>query len=42
MLLDQLITNQGTMVAYIDDFHLMMILTLLTIPFLLILRRSPP
>ena len=31
MLLDQLVTSQGAMVAYIDDFRLMMFLTLLTI-----------
>jgi len=42
MMLDRLITDQGTMVAYIDDFRLMMILTLLTIPFLLLFRRSKP
>ena len=34
------ITRQAAMVAYIDDFKLMMILTLLVIPFLLLL--SPP
>ena len=28
------------MVAYIDDFRLMMILTLLTLPFLLLFRRA--
>jgi DHA2 family multidrug resistance protein len=42
MMLNQLITDQGTMVAYIDDFRLMMILTLLTIPFLLLFRRARP
>ena len=42
MMLDRLITDQGTMLAYIDDFRLMMILTLLTIPFLLLFRRSKP
>ena len=40
MMLDRFITNQSQMVAYIDDFRLMMILTLLTFPFLLIFRRS--
>jgi MFS transporter, DHA2 family, multidrug resistance protein len=40
MLLNRLITDQATMVAYIDDFRLMMILTLLTIPFLLLFRRT--
>jgi DHA2 family multidrug resistance protein len=42
MMLNQLITDQGTMVAYIDDFRLMMILTLLTLPFLLLFRRARP
>ena len=42
MLLNGLITDQATMVAYIDDFRLMMILTLLTIPFLLLFRRATP
>jgi DHA2 family multidrug resistance protein len=42
MLLNQLVTSQSTMVAYINDFHLMMILTLLTIPFLFFLRRARP
>lgn len=31
-------TAQATMVAYIDDFHLMMVLTLLSIPLLLLVR----
>ncbi|HWY63349.1 MAG TPA: DHA2 family efflux MFS transporter permease subunit [Rhizomicrobium sp.] len=42
IMLNQLITDQGTMIAYIDDFRLMMILTLLTIPFLLLFRRAKP
>jgi DHA2 family multidrug resistance protein len=42
MMLDRLITSQGAMVAYIDDFHLLMILTLLTIPFLLLFHRAKP
>jgi DHA2 family multidrug resistance protein len=42
MLLNQLVTDQGTMVAYIDDFRLMMVLTLLTIPLLLLFRRARP
>ena len=41
MQLNQLVTDQASMVAYIDDFHLMMILTLATIPFLLMFRRGP-
>jgi DHA2 family multidrug resistance protein len=41
-MLNQLITDQGAMVAYIDDFRLMMILTLLTMPFVLLFRRSRP
>jgi DHA2 family multidrug resistance protein len=38
--LNRFITGQGQMVAYIDDFRLMMVLTLLTFPFLLIFRRT--
>ena len=30
------------MIAYIDDFKLMMMLTLATIPFLLLIRRAKP
>ena len=30
------------MIAYIDDFKLMMVLTLLTIPFLLLIKRAKP
>jgi len=40
--LNAMITNQGTMIAYIDDFRLMMVLTLLTIPFLLLIKRAKP
>jgi MFS transporter, DHA2 family, multidrug resistance protein len=40
--LNAMITNQGTMIAYIDDFRLMMMLTLLTIPFLLLIKRAKP
>ena len=38
--LNGLITNQSAMVAYIGDFRLMMILTLFTLPFLLLFRRA--
>jgi DHA2 family multidrug resistance protein len=37
-----MITNQAAMIAYIDDFRLMMVLTLCTIPFLLLIRRARP
>jgi MFS transporter, DHA2 family, multidrug resistance protein len=40
--LNAMITDQGTMIAYIDDFRLMMVLTLLTIPFLLLIKRATP
>jgi DHA2 family multidrug resistance protein len=40
--LNGLITNQSAMIAYLDDFKLMMVLTLLTIPFLLMIRGAPP
>jgi DHA2 family multidrug resistance protein len=33
------ITRQAQMIAYIDDFHLMMIVIFVALPFLLLLRR---
>ena len=33
------ITRQASMVAYIDDFRLMLLITLLCMPMLLLLRR---
>jgi DHA2 family multidrug resistance protein len=33
------ITRQAQMIAYIDDFHLMVIIMLAAVPFLLLLRR---
>jgi DHA2 family multidrug resistance protein len=38
--LDRAVTGQATMIAYLDDFQLMLILTLLSLP-LLLLVRSP-
>jgi DHA2 family multidrug resistance protein len=35
------ITRQAQMIAYIDDFHLMMIVIFVALPFLLLLRRPP-
>jgi DHA2 family multidrug resistance protein len=40
--LNAMITNQAAMIAYIDDFRLMMLLTLFTIPFLVLIRRARP
>ena len=36
------ISNQAAMIAYIDDFQLMMILTLATIPFLFLIKKTRP
>ena len=36
------ISNQAAMLAYIDDFRLMMILTLATIPFLFLIKKTQP
>ena len=36
------VTRQAAMVAYIDDFKMMMLAALLSIPLILLLRRSPP
>ncbi|MBP6896634.1 MAG: multidrug efflux MFS transporter [Pseudacidovorax sp.] len=35
------VTRQATMVAYLDDFWIMMVLTAVTIPLLLLIRRPP-
>jgi len=40
--LNAAITNQATMIAYIDDFWLIMVMTLLTIPFLLLIKDVKP
>jgi len=40
--LNAMITDQATMIAYIDDFRLMMVMTLVTIPFLLLIRGTRP
>ena len=37
--LDHMITNQAAMIAYIDDYKLMMIITLAVIPLLFLLRK---
>ena len=36
------VTRQAAMVAYIDDFALMMLVVLLSMPFLLLVRRPRP
>ena len=40
--LNGIISNQAAMIAYIDDFQLMMILTLATIPFLFLIKKVRP
>jgi MFS transporter, DHA2 family, multidrug resistance protein len=40
--LNGMITNQSAMIGYLDDFKLMMVLTLVTIPFLLLIRNVKP
>jgi len=40
--LNGMITNQSAMISYIDDFKLMMVLTIATIPFLLMIRNVKP
>ena len=39
--LDQVIQMQASIISYIDDFKLMMILSLAAIPLILLLRRAP-
>src|SRR5262245_43993288 len=41
-LLDAIVTQQATMLAYINDFKLLMILTLAVIPMILIIGRTRP
>jgi DHA2 family multidrug resistance protein len=38
--LDQVIQNQASIISYIDDFKLMMVLALCAIPLVLLLRRA--
>jgi DHA2 family multidrug resistance protein len=40
--LNAMITNQSSMIGYIDDFQLMMVMTLITIPFLLLIKSVEP
>ena len=40
--LNQSVTAQAAMVAYIDDFYLMLLLTLLALPLLLLVRKPRP
>ena len=39
-MMDAEINRQALMIAYIDDFHLMMIVSLCAIPLLLLLRKG--
>ena len=43
-MLDAEINRQAAMIAYIDDYHLMMLMTLVTLPLILLLRKPkvPP
>jgi DHA2 family multidrug resistance protein len=40
MLLDNLVTQQATVIAYQNDFYLLLIFTLITMPFVLLIRSS--
>jgi DHA2 family multidrug resistance protein len=40
MMMDNEINRQALMIAYIDDFWFMMILTLCVVPFLLLLKKG--
>jgi MFS transporter, DHA2 family, multidrug resistance protein len=42
MSLNATITNQAAMIAYIDDFRVMMLLTLTTFPLLLLIKKTKP
>ena len=39
-MLDLMVTRQAMMVAYVDDFWLMMWLSLAAVPLVLLMRRS--
>ena len=39
--LDDMVTMQATVIAYIDDFKLMMLMCLAALPLILLLRRAP-
>jgi len=39
--LDQAIQTQASIISYIDDFKLMMVLSLAAIPLVLLLRSAP-
>ena len=39
--LDQVVQRQASIISYIDDFKLMMILSLIVVPLVLLLRRAP-
>jgi DHA2 family multidrug resistance protein len=39
--LDAMITLQAQIIAYIDDFKLMMIVTLVAIPLLIVFKKPP-
>jgi MFS transporter, DHA2 family, multidrug resistance protein len=39
--LDAMITQQAQIIAYIDDFKLLMIATLVVIPLLIVFRKAP-
>jgi DHA2 family multidrug resistance protein len=41
-LLNAEVTRQANMIGYLNDFHLMMIASLLAAPLVLLLRRPPP
>jgi DHA2 family multidrug resistance protein len=41
-LLDAIVTQQAAMLAYINDFKLLMVLTLAVIPLVLIIGRARP
>jgi DHA2 family multidrug resistance protein len=40
--LNAMVTNQSAMIGYLDDFKLMMVLTIVTIPFLFMIRNVKP
>ena len=41
-LLDMIVTQQAAMLAYINDFKLLMVLTIAMVPMILIIGKTPP
>jgi DHA2 family multidrug resistance protein len=41
-MLDRIVTQQASMIAYANDFKLLMLLALVTVPLVFLIRKSRP